>query len=106
MLPRHVRKPARPLIRPSYYLAPIEYYWGPLVDSAVRRSDWREASRILDQLLQSEPPDLGAQRGPQLIETFAFVHQAQSQYLGRAGDTAGASRELARAHQLLGLTPH
>jgi hypothetical protein len=97
---------SRPLIRTAYYLAPYTYYWSPLMEAAVRRADWPEASRIVDQGIRSEPPDLGTGSDPELIQTFASAHAMLSEYLGKSGDPAAASRELARGYEILRLLPH
>ena len=97
---------SRPLIRTAYYLAPFEYCWSPLLEAAIRRTDWREASRVVDQSIRSEPPDLGAGSDPELIRTFSSAHAMLSEYLGKAGDPSAASRELARAREIFGLLPH
>jgi hypothetical protein len=97
---------SRPLIRTAYYLAPFEYCWSPLLEAAIRRTDWREASRVVDQSIRSEPPDLGAGSDPELIRTFSSAHAMLSEYLGKAGDPSAASRELARAREIFSLLPH
>jgi len=96
---------SRPLIRTAYYLAPYGYYWSPMLEVAVGRADWREASRIVEEGLRAEPPDLSTSSDPELIWLFASTHAKMSEYSGKAGDAATASRELARSYEVLSLMP-
>ena len=95
--------PSRPLIPRSYYLAPLSYYWMPLHDAAVKKQDWREAARIWEQFLRSEPEDFGPAGDQQLIRTFATSHARLSGELQKAGEPARASLEFARANELAAL---
>lgn len=88
------------LIPSSYYWAPLSYYWRPLHDAAVKKQDWRGATRIWEQFLRSEPEDFGAVDNPQLIRTFASVHAKLGSELQKAGDPVRASMEFARASVL------
>ncbi len=91
---------SRPLIRNSYYLAPLAYYWKPLHDAALKRQDWREAARIVGQFLQSEPEHFDTAEGRQLIGTFASAHATMAEDLQKSGDAAGAALEVTRANAL------
>ncbi len=98
---------SHPLIRTASYAAPYAYYWRPLMDDAMRRQDWREASRIVGQWIRSEPPDIGTGSvDPRLIRMFAAAHRMLGEDLQKAGDPASAFREFARANELGGLLPH
>jgi hypothetical protein len=90
----------RPLIRDTYYIAPIWYYWRPLRDAAVQRGDWREAARLVSQAAESEPPNLVARGESQLVQVYIGVHVTLASDLEKAGDTAGAASELQHAEQL------
>ena len=90
----------RPLIRSSYYWAPLSYYWKPRHEAAVERQDWREAARTMQQFLQSEPEDLGAIDDRRLLHTFAVSHEILAGDLQRAGEPAQAAREFARGRQI------
>jgi len=96
---------SRPLTRAAYYRAPYTYYWSPLLDAAIHRQDWREATRIVDQWIRSEPPDLGSGSDQRLIRMFATAHAMRGEYLQKGGDPLGASSEFARANEIAGLLP-
>ena len=92
--------PSRPLIPGSYYWAPLSYYWLPLDDAAVKKQDWREAARVWERFLRSEPKHFGPADDPLLIGTFASSHTTLGSDLLKAGEPARASLEFARANQL------
>ena len=91
---------SHPLIPSSYYWAPLSYYWKPRHDAAVDQRNWREAARILEQFLQSEPAEFDAGGDPQLIRTFAAVHATLGSEWQRAGEPVRAMREFTRAKEL------
>jgi hypothetical protein len=98
--------PSHPLIRASYYWAPLTSYWAPRQDAAEKKQDWREATRTLEQFLQSEPQDFGPLGDPELIRAFASGHATLGSELQQAGEPARASLEFARARRLAALLPN
>jgi 4-amino-4-deoxy-L-arabinose transferase-like glycosyltransferase len=97
--------PSHPLIPSAYYFAPFSYYWRPPHDAAVEKQDWREAARILEQFLRSEPQDFATVDDPELIRFFAASHATLGGELQKAGEPARASLEFARANELGALLP-
>jgi 4-amino-4-deoxy-L-arabinose transferase-like glycosyltransferase len=92
--------PSRPLIRSTYYWVPLYYYWKPRHDAAVGSQDWREAIRIMEQSLRSEPEDFSTVDDPTVIQAFVLSHSILGNDLRSAGEPARAARELARANEL------
>lgn len=86
----------------DYYLAPFAYYWRPLHDAAGLRQGWREAARVLEQLLRSEPEDFGDAGDPQLVPFLAVAHLTPVNEWQKAGEPARAAVEFARAKEFGG----
>ncbi len=93
-----------PRIHPTDYLAPLTYYYRPLVEEAQLAEDWEEAVRVIGAALSCEPERVrrfAITRPPrtrgdkELARQFGLLHESYAQVLERvgAGDEATRARQ-------------
>ena len=98
-------------IRPSDHIAAHEAYYAPLEAAALKAGNPEEASRLLAEFLELEPPGLlmgkpPSQRTCQLAEVFGQVHARQADHKLQLGMPDKSRKHRARADALFVVSGH